>query len=92
MRRRAFWKLWSSSPASSARAAISRLRRLGADEIAGTPESSGILERYLTLSPSGKTPLQDMRLDPDRMWIGDKAFVPAYAFRSGRPPRQRSYG
>lgn len=39
----------------------------------GTPESSGILERYLTLSPSGKTPLQDMRLDPDRMWIGDKA-------------------
>ena len=25
-----------------------RLRRLGADEIAGTPESSGILERYLT--------------------------------------------
>lgn len=50
-----------------------RLRRLGADEIAGTPESSGILERYLTLSPSGKTPLQDMRLDPDRMWIGDKA-------------------
>ena len=50
-----------------------RLRRLGADEIAGTPESSGILERYLTLSPSGKTPLQDMRLDPDRMWIGDRA-------------------
>ena len=50
-----------------------RLRRLGADEIAGTPESSGILERYLRVSPSGKTPLQDMRLDPDRMWIGDKA-------------------
>lgn len=50
-----------------------RLRRLSAEEIAGTPASAGILQRYLTLSPSGDVPLQDMRLDPDRMWIGDKA-------------------
>ncbi len=50
-----------------------RLRRLPAEEIVGTSDNPGILERYLTLSPSGKISLQDMRLDPDRMWIGDQA-------------------
>lgn len=50
-----------------------RLRRLPAEEIVGTSANPGILERYLTLSPSGEVSLQDMRLDPDRMWIGDKA-------------------
>ena len=50
-----------------------RLRRLPPEEITGTEERPGLVERYLSLSPEGgKTVLEDICLEPDRMRIGDK--------------------
>ncbi|EKN18936.1 TraG family conjugation system ATPase [Parabacteroides goldsteinii CL02T12C30] len=49
-----------------------RLERLTTEEIAGTENEPGIIERYLTLSADGTTMLQDMQLNPDGMRIGDK--------------------
>ena len=49
-----------------------RLERLTTEEITGTENEPGIIERYLTLSADGTTMLQDMQLNPDGMRIGDK--------------------
>ena len=49
-----------------------RLVRLGTDEIVGTEAGPGIIEKYLTLTPDGTAVLQDIRLNPDEMRIGDK--------------------
>lgn len=49
-----------------------RLERLTTEEITGTENELGIIERYLTLSADGSTMLQDMQLNPDGMRIGDK--------------------
>ena len=49
-----------------------RLERLTTEEITGTENEPGIIERYLTLSADGTTMLQDMQLNPDEMRIGDK--------------------
>lgn len=49
-----------------------RLERLTTEEITGTENEPGIIERYLTLSADGTTMLQDMQLNPDEMSIGDK--------------------
>ena len=49
-----------------------RLERLTTEEITGTENEPGIIERYLTLSADGSTMLQDMQLNPDGMRIGDK--------------------
>ena len=49
-----------------------RLERLNTEEITGTENEPGIIERYLTLSADGTTMLQDMQLNPDEMRIGDK--------------------
>lgn len=50
-----------------------RLRRLPPEEITGTEERPGLVERYLSLSPEGRqTVLEDICLEPDRMRIGDK--------------------
>jgi len=49
-----------------------RLERLTTEEITGTENEPGIVERYLTLSADGTTMLQDMQLNPDEMRIGDK--------------------
>ena len=49
------------------------LRRLGRDEIVGTAERRGIIERYLSLAgESDTTVLEDIRLDPAMMRVGDK--------------------
>ena len=49
------------------------LRRLGRDEIVGTAERRGIIERYLSLAgESGTAVLEDIRLDPAMMRVGDK--------------------
>lgn len=50
-----------------------RLRRLEADEITGTKECPGLVEKYFSLSLENKTAvLQDICLKPGRMRVGDK--------------------
>lgn len=49
------------------------LRRLEADEITGTKECPGLVEKYFSLSLENKTAvLQDICLKPGRMRVGDK--------------------
>lgn len=47
------------------------LERMSEDEIAGTPEKSGLLEQYLTLSREVNPSLQDIRLGSEEMRIGN---------------------
>ena len=50
-----------------------RLRRLETDEVTGTKERSGLVEKYFSLSlEDGTAVLQDICLKPGRMRIGDK--------------------
>lgn len=50
-----------------------RLRRLETDEITGTKEHPGLVEKYFSLSLEDETAvLQDICLKPGRMRIGDK--------------------
>ena len=50
-----------------------RLRRLETDEITGTKERPGLVEKYFSLSLEDETAvLQDICLKPGRMHIGDK--------------------
>ena len=51
---------------------LARLERLSTEEITGTEDGPGIIERYLTLSADGSVMLEDMQLNPDGMRIGDK--------------------
>jgi len=51
---------------------LARMERLSTEEITGTEDGPGIIERYLTLSSDGSVMLQDMQLNPDGMRIGDK--------------------
>ena len=48
------------------------LRRMGDDEIVGTDSTSGIIERYLSLSTGDVTCLDDIDLSPKEMRVGDK--------------------
>ena len=48
------------------------LRRMGDDEIVGTDTTSGIIERYLSLSTGDVTCLEDIDLSPKEMRVGDK--------------------
>ena len=50
-----------------------KLRRMETDEITGTKESPGLVEKYFSLSMNeGTTVLEDICLEPGRMRIGDK--------------------
>lgn len=48
-----------------------RLERMTADELSGTPQRSGLLEQYLTLSREDNPSLQDIRLGAEEMRIGN---------------------
>ena len=48
------------------------LRRMGDDEIVGTEKTSGIIERFLSLSTGDVTCLEDIDLSPKEMRVGDK--------------------
>ena len=48
-----------------------RLTKLTTDEIVGTPESAGIIEKYFALSQENTTCLQDISLAAEDMRIGD---------------------
>ena len=49
-----------------------RLRRLSTDEIMGTKEHAGVIEKYFSLSQEGNVCLQDIALSAEEMRIGDK--------------------
>ena len=49
-----------------------RLRRLSADEIAGTEDKRGLLDRYLSLRDDAAGMLEDLRLGADEVRIGDQ--------------------
>ena len=48
-----------------------KLRRLTTDEIVGTDEKAGLIERYFSLMPEGDRTLQDIDLSAREMRIGD---------------------
>ncbi|NDV84518.1 TraG family conjugative transposon ATPase [Bacteroides sp. 51] len=48
------------------------ITRLGNDEIVGTENQAGIIEKYFSLSQEDTTCLQDMELSPGEMKVGDK--------------------
>lgn len=50
-----------------------RLTRLKSDEITGTAEKSGLIEKYFSLSLEDTTCLQDMELGADGLRIGSKS-------------------
>ena len=47
------------------------LTRLTTDEIVGTEETAGIVEKYFSLSQTDTTVLKDMALNPEEMKVGD---------------------
>ncbi len=49
-----------------------KLRRLSDDEIVGTETTSGIIERYMSLSMGDVNCLEDIDLSAKEMRIGDK--------------------
>lgn len=48
------------------------ITRMMCDEIAGTDQKSGIIEKYLSLSHQDITSLKDITINPDSLKIGDK--------------------
>jgi conjugation system TraG family ATPase len=48
-----------------------KLTRLSSDEVTGTKDSPGIVEKYFSLSLENTTVLQDVQLNPEDMRIGD---------------------
>lgn len=49
-----------------------RMERLTTDEIVGTKDKAGLIEKYFSLSEKDTTTLQDIALTPSRMLVGDK--------------------
>ena len=48
------------------------LTRLTSDEITGTKNKAGIIEKYFSLSQTDTTTLKDLQLNPDEMVIGNQ--------------------
>lgn len=48
------------------------LTRMGSDEITGTKEKAGLVEKYFSLSLKDTTCLQDLELGADKLRVGDK--------------------
>lgn len=48
-----------------------KLRRLSDDEITGTADKAGIIEKYFSLSQTDTTVLKDIQLNPEEMRVGD---------------------
>lgn len=49
-----------------------KLTRLSSDELTGTPETAGLIEKYFALSLEDTTCLEDMELGADGLRIGNK--------------------
>ena len=48
-----------------------RLERLTTDEIVGTPQQAGLIEKYFSLSQQDTTTLKDIQMSASKMRIGD---------------------
>jgi len=48
-----------------------KLTRMSSDEITGTKENPGLIEKYFSLSLENTTTLKDIQLNPEEMRIGD---------------------
>ena len=51
--------------------AFNRLERLTTDEIVGTPQQAGLIEKYFSLSQQDTTTLKDIQMSASKMRIGD---------------------
>ena len=51
--------------------AFIRLERLTTDEIVGTPQQAGLIEKYFSLSQQDTATLQDIQMSASKMRIGD---------------------
>ena len=51
--------------------AFIRLERLTTDEIVGTPQQAGLIEKYFSLSQQDTTTLKDIQMSASEMRIGD---------------------
>ena len=51
--------------------AFIRLERLTTDEIVGTPQQAGLIEKYFSLSQQDTTTLKDIQMSASKMRIGD---------------------
>ena len=51
--------------------AFIRLERLSTDEIVGTPQQAGLIEKYFSLSQQDTTTLKDIQMSASEMRIGD---------------------
>ena len=60
-----------------------QLARLSTDEIVGTVNNPGIVEKYFSLSQEQTASLQDIALNPGEMKIGDNTFFSSHPFRFG---------
>lgn len=52
-----------------------KLSRIQEEEIVGTPQNAGIIEKYFALKQTGNIVLEDIELHPDQMRIGDKTMI-----------------
>lgn len=48
-----------------------RVSRLATDEITGTADRAGIIEKYFSLSQDNNASLQDIQINPENMRVGD---------------------
>ena len=67
-----------------------RLTRMTEDELIGTKEKAGLLDRYFSLSERQHASLEDIRLGADLVRVGDQNALLAHAERYGRPPHKRA--
>ena len=66
-----FWKATEQFARIMNDSGFVRLRRLGTDEIVGTDDRKGLLERYFSLMSENDVALQDIDLSAKGMRIGD---------------------
>jgi len=67
------------------------LTRLTDEEITGTPDSPGLIEKYFSLSLDD-TNVAGYGTESRRVPRGQQARLPAHALRHGRPAGAREYG
>ena len=65
------------------------MERLTTDEIVGTPQQAGLVEKYFSLSQQDTTTLKDIQMSASEMRIGDNILC-VHTALSGRMPGTRN--